>query len=213
MKINSVTYCAFKANPTSFGQNEQKEKSISLDNKALACGVGLIAFVGVAGLIISKNKKSGITKVFDNEFKNSIQKSLQKEGINVQATSLSSIVGPEEFSQLVKKIKPTHFRAGLQTSKSDIPLEKFYKNAIKGDFRVSLHTHSNFSDGKATPEEFLECARKYADKAYKEITEQYKNFADKNGMFLSGGTDCHEKQIFSREPKISQDLLENKILK
>lgn len=145
----------------------QKNKSISHDNLALACGAGLIAFGGIAGLIICKYRNSGVTKIFDTEFKNSIQKSLQKEGINVQATSLSSIVGPEEFSQLVKKFKPIHFQAGLQTSKSDIPLEKFYENAIKGDFRVSLHTHSNFSDGKATPEEFLECARKYADKVAK----------------------------------------------
>ena len=47
----------------------------------------------------------------------------------------------------------------------------------------------------------------------KELTEKYKYFAEKNDMFLSGGTDSHEKQIFSREPKISQNLLEEKFLK
>ena len=52
-----------------------------------------------------------------------------------------------------------------------------------------------------------------ADNALKELTEKYKDFAEKNDMFLSGGTDSHEKQIFSREPKISQNLLEEKFLK
>ncbi|MDO5306342.1 MAG: hypothetical protein Q4E83_01125 [bacterium] len=52
-----------------------------------------------------------------------------------------------------------------------------------------------------------------ADNALKELSEKYKDFAEKNDMFLSGGTDSHEKQIFSREPKISQNLLEEKFLK
>ena len=47
-----------------------------------------------------------------------------------------------------------------------------------------------------------------SDNLFAEITAQYKNFADKNGLFLSGGTDSHQKQIFSREPKITKDILE-----
>ena len=52
-----------------------------------------------------------------------------------------------------------------------------------------------------------------ADTIFSNLTEKYKNFAEKNEMFLSGGTDCHEKQIFSREPKITDDFLNNQILK
>ena len=47
-----------------------------------------------------------------------------------------------------------------------------------------------------------------ADDLFKELTQQYKKIADNNGLFLSGGTDSHEKQIFSREPKITSEILE-----
>ena len=47
-----------------------------------------------------------------------------------------------------------------------------------------------------------------ADNLFEEITAQYKNFAERNKLFLSGGTDSHEKQIFSREPKITNEILE-----
>lgn len=165
--IDLVKNRYYEKNSLRFGQKESNDKSISRDNLVLACSAGLVGFGGLAGVIISKKKTSCAAKIFDTEFKNNLQKALQNEGVNVSLSSLESIVGPEEFCQLVKKFKPSHFRAGLQTSKSDIPLEKFYENAINGEFRVSLHTHSNFSDGKAAPEEFLECARKYADKVAK----------------------------------------------
>lgn len=106
----------------------------------------------------------------DKKFLNNILKSLKKSGIDAKIEDLKSIVAPDEFKTLIKKFKPEHFRVGMQVSEAkaqNIPLEEFYKNTINGDFRVSLHTHSNFSDGKATVEEFLESARKYADKVAK----------------------------------------------
>lgn len=167
MKISPLTNYKYKINSVEFCKKEPENKPASNKKLALACGAGLLALGSIASLMIYKNKTSKLSKVFDVEFKNNIQKCLQNEGMNVQTGSLDSIVGPEEFNQLIKKFEPSHFRAGMQTAQSDIPIEKFYENAINGDFRVSLHTHSNFSDGKATPEEFLECARKYADKVAK----------------------------------------------
>ena len=39
------------------------------------------------------------------------------------------------------------------------------------------------------------------------ILRQYEEFAHKNDMFISGGTDSHKKQIFSRNPRITSELL------
>ena len=146
----------------------QLKSSVS-DNKPkikeylpLACAATVI--VGIAGIALYKKSKP---KTFDIEFKKQIISALENNGIKTSVDSLNSVVGPEEFKHIINKFKPEQFRAGLQTAKSDIPAEKFFANSINGDFRVSLHTHSNFSDGKATPEEFLECARRYADKVAK----------------------------------------------
>ena len=51
----------------------------------------------------------------------------------------------------------------------------------------------------------------YFWKEYYLILQMYflsKKIADDKGLFLSGGTDSHEKQIFSREPKITSEILE-----
>lgn len=167
MRINPIINSKYAVSQPVFGQNKSKKDDISKEKLAVVCGAGLIALGGLVAVLLHAKKGANIVKSFDVEFKKQIQKSLQKEGINISTNSLNSIVGAEEFSQLVKKFKSSHFRAGLQTANSNVPLETFYENAIKGGFRVSLHTHSNFSDGKATPEEFLECARKYADKVAK----------------------------------------------
>ena len=53
---------------------------------------------------------------------------------------------------------------------------------------------------------------KDAESLFDSLTERYRKFAKENNMFLSGGTDCHEKQIFSREPAITKELLNFKIL-
>ena len=149
---------------------EQKEEEINYTNYALGA-LGVCA-IGLGAVFFSKNKVISSQKLSeaDKKFFENIQKSLKKSGIDAKIEDLKSIVAPDEFKILIKKFKPEHFNVGIQVSEAkakDIPLEEFYKNAINGDFRVSLHTHSNFSDGKATIEEFLESARKYADKVAK----------------------------------------------
>lgn len=162
MKINSILNHKL-SNHKTFTQDKNSGLITQNNNKNkyLAIGCAATVLAGVTGVLLYKKHKS---QVLDIDFKNKILSALKNDGIDVPAKSLNSIVGPEEFSKLIKKFKPEHYRVGLQTAKSEISTEKFYANAINGDFRVSLHTHSNFSDGKATPEEFLECARQYADK-------------------------------------------------
>ena len=164
---------------TNFTQNQNpksvENKKQGYSNYALgALGVCAIGF----GAVMLYNKKTStiqnitektISKA-DLDFLNNIRKSLKKCGIDAKIEDLKSIVTPDEFKILIKKFKPEHFRVGMQISEAkaqNVSLEEFYKNVINGDFRVSLHTHSNFSDGKATVEEFLESARKYADKVAK----------------------------------------------
>ena len=164
---------------TNFTQNQNpksvENKKQGYSNYALgALGVCAIGF----GAVILYNKKTStiqnitektISKA-DLDFLNNIRKSLKKCGIDAKIEDLKSIVTPDEFKILIKKFKPEHFRVGMQISEAkaqNVSLEEFYKNVINGDFRVSLHTHSNFSDGKATVEEFLESAKKYADKVAK----------------------------------------------
>ena len=52
-----------------------------------------------------------------------------------------------------------------------------------------------------------------ADNLFNQISEKYKQFVDNHGMFLSGGTDSHETQIFTRQPQINKDFLTNNLLK
>ncbi|MBO5738311.1 PHP domain-containing protein [bacterium] len=132
-----------------------------------------VCFIGIGSIILYNKTNILNQKIMtenDKKFFNNILKSLKKNNIDAKIEDLKSIVAPDEFKKLIKKYKPEQFQVGMQISEAkaqNIPLEEFYKNAIDGNFRISLHTHSNFSDGNATVEEFLESARKYADKVAK----------------------------------------------
>lgn len=162
MKISSITSNSYNLQFLAQPAKDVAKPNVSLKKGLLYAGGVAVTLAGITAFIKYRKKN-----VLDFDFKKELVKSLQAEGISVSPNALDSVVGPQKFKELVSKFKPSQFRAGLQTSKSNIPLEEFYANSINGDFRVSLHTHSNFSDGKATPEEFIECARKYADKVAK----------------------------------------------
>lgn len=172
MKVSSINYVY----NTSFLQKSVKNKDETDKTKNIAIAAVGISTVVFAGVLLYKNCMPKSIKIDelrvgnDTTFYNKIIEGLKEYGIDVKAKALESIVSPEEFSALIKKFKPEHFQVGKQISEAkaiNMSLDEFYKNAVNGDFRISLHTHSNFSDGKATPEQFLECARKYADKVAK----------------------------------------------
>ena len=52
-----------------------------------------------------------------------------------------------------------------------------------------------------------------ADNLFNQISEKYRQFANSHDMVLSGGTDSHETQIFSRQPHINTTFLTDNILK
>ena len=127
----------------------------------------IASFIAGSVLIGRKLLANKTSQFKPDTFHNDLALALKKEGISVLPEDLTSIVSPKQFSKLIQQFKPYHFNAGLQVSEkkaSAYSLDEFYKNSINGNFRVSLHTHSNFSDGKASPELFLENAQKYADK-------------------------------------------------
>ena len=173
MKINSIS----NIRNTNFLQknidrNAQGSENSSSKNIAIAAGCAGAAAAGAVIFFKCRNKSVEQKLIRemtpkDRAYRESILMQLRQAGIKCEIKSLSSIVAPDEFKELVKKFKPEHFQAGKQLSEqasAGMSLEEFYKNAVDGNFRVSLHTHTNCSDGKATPEVFLECARKYADK-------------------------------------------------
>ena len=169
-KIKNKNFAANFAQTQTTEQLKNKEQH---NYGLLTLSVLGVYAIGVSAILLKNCKKvehiKNLTET-DKNYLNSIRTGLKKCGINVEIENLKSIVAPDEFKTLIKKFKPEHFQVGMQISEkgaNNIPLEKFYKNAIDGNFRVSLHTHSDFSDGKASIEEFLDSARKYADKIAK----------------------------------------------
>ena len=151
-------------------QNSKKSNT----SKILLWSAGLIGAV-IATVLIFKNRKvkpsdttsdnSVIAKATD--YTNLVSKGLkEKFGIDAKPKSLASIMGGEEFKNVIKKYTSEDFALGNPKNKD---LKDFFKNAVDGKFRISLHSHSVFSDGRLTPQEFIDMAAKYADKVAKKL--------------------------------------------
>lgn len=178
MKVSDVNISNSLNLPVNYGRKKISNNSISfgteknavpINNKKKWLTIATVCGFAICSPLIIKKIffKSNPCNFIPDKFHLSMVESLDKLGIKVKPEALQSIISPNQFKVLIKNFKPEHFNAGLQISEkkaANMSLEEFYKNSVAGNFRVSLHTHSNFSDGKATVEEFLECARKYADK-------------------------------------------------
>ena len=73
-----------------------------------------------------------------------------KEG---EEYKLNSVMGKSQLQKLLDEFTPVDFSIG-----------KDFDGARNMTFRVNLHNHTTASDGKLTVEQFLEQARKYADR-------------------------------------------------
>ena len=73
-----------------------------------------------------------------------------KEG---EEYKLNSVMGKSQLQKLLDEFTPADFSIG-----------KDFDGARNMTFRVNLHNHTTASDGKLTVEQFLEQARKYADR-------------------------------------------------
>ena len=171
--ISNTNYLTYKQLSI---KNEKESLDRNYRNKILTLGGAAILGVTLLACVLKRKSVLEVDSFKNNlsqrdlNYYNNIIENLKESGIETNIESLKSIVSPDEFNKLVRKFKPEHYRAGLQISEekaTNISLKDFYKNAVDGNFRVSLHTHSNFSDGKATVNEFLECATKYANKVAK----------------------------------------------
>lgn len=100
-----------------------------------------------------------------NKYKSQLIDGLKnKYDIEVTESSLNSILSPEEFIKLIYQYKPEDYSVGNYLSEN---YNDFFKNATDGKFRITLHNHTDFSDGYMTPEQFINQAAAYADKVAK----------------------------------------------
>lgn len=90
------------------------------------------------------------------EYKNTLARYLKCD-----ESVLGAVLSPDEFKDLVYKFKPENFSVGNPKFSDN---KNFFKNVSSGDFRVTLHNHSLFSDGRMNPVEFIKMANEYADR-------------------------------------------------
>ena len=78
----------------------------------------------------------------------------------VKTESLSSVADKTEFLGTVSRLQPENFVASKE-------------NIENGVFKADLHSHSVFSDGKATVEEILDEVANYADKLEEKTGDKF----------------------------------------
>lgn len=147
-------------------------------SKILLITAGAVA-LGIAAVAIFRNKNKKTSpisfeghpqKLAADEYKNIMVKGLKnKFNIDINPGSLKSIMGATEFREVIKKYSPEDFSLGNPKSQEH---KDFFKNVIDGKFRISLHSHSVFSDGHMTPQNFIDMAAKYADKVAKKLPKE-----------------------------------------
>jgi hypothetical protein len=128
---------------TNAENNKNVDKSVNKVYLAGACAVGLVgvAFLGYRN--------------YNNMYKVRLAKDLTKElGRNITTNDLKSVMSKSELFNVLPKLTEQNYVA----SESNI------KN---GTFLADLHSHSNFSDGKASVETILNQAADYGNKLSK----------------------------------------------
>ncbi len=90
---------------------------------------------------------------------------LENFNIKVTLDELSSIVAPDELRELLKKFKPVDYMTGK------LQPEHLFDNVKTKTYRVNLHSHTNFSDGRMSVGDFLDQSAAYADEVAKANTK------------------------------------------
>ena len=117
------------------------------------------------------NFKSSYLHPVDIKYKQSLQLELKKSyGINCKLSDLSSIAGPIETRSIINLLKSKNYKVG--------------KN-----FRANFHIHTNASDGRFTPQEFLDACVDWANNIFKHMLEQ----SPLNVNLLLNSAKCYEK--------------------
>src|SRR5574344_261370 len=95
----------------------------------------------------------------------------QNFNMNIDKSALSSVLSREEFLDLINQYDEEDFSLGDRTKEE---LSGFFENVTNKKFRITLHNHSTFSDGRLSPEEFILQAVKYADSVAADTTPDAK---------------------------------------
>lgn len=101
-------------------------------------------------LCINNNMAFGATKeqVADLPYKKLLQQGLKDTfQLNCKIEDLEPIAGPFELKKIISSLKPEQYVAG-------------------DNFRANFHLHTIASDGRFTPEEFLEQCKMWADEIF-----------------------------------------------
>ena len=105
------------------------------------------------------NFKSNYLHPVDIKYKQSLQLELKKSyGINCELSDLASIAGPIETRSIINLLKSKNYEVG--------------KN-----FRANFHIHTNASDGRLTPQEFLDACVDWANNIFKRKKDKLPPFS------------------------------------
>lgn len=105
------------------------------------------------------NFKSNYLHPVDIKYKQSLQLELKKSyGINCKLSDLASIAGPIETRSIINLLKSQNYKVG--------------KN-----FRANFHIHTNASDGRLTPQEFLNACADWANNVFKRKKDKLPPFS------------------------------------
>ena len=178
----------------------------------VACGIMLASALLVKALKGKSSPKvnslaNDTINIIKSDFKNRMKefpedfKYIKNLAANLNITpgdefKLNSIIGASELKKLLNELTPEDFNIG-----------KNLEGAKNMTFRVNLHNHTNFSDGKMSVEEFLDQARRYADRIAENIPK------DNKPPFIIAITDhdtmdgCKEAlKIISKTPERYKNL-------
>jgi predicted metal-dependent phosphoesterase TrpH len=189
------------------------KESLKSNQIPIICG-GILA-IGIAAFAILKGRNSkkvnspienNSTNTTIKNYKESLVSGLKnKFNISVKQENLNSIMGADELKTVLKDYTPDDFAIGNHNSKDP---KEFFKNVAEGNFRVSLHGHSEFSDGIMTPQSFIDMAAQYADKVAKKLPK-----SDTRPAFIIALTDhdnfegCQEiVKIIAQNPEKYKNL-------
>lgn len=199
MKIHSINnYIPFSSKGTTSEvvpeyNNVNKNKTVQ---QFATVGAGIGAIVG--GLLVHKNIKihkaeKAIADAFAAKFPKDVdyRKQLLKAiGIpESQWFSIRSIIGGQEYKAIISEFadSPEAYTPGktlLTAAQDDYTLNGVFHR----DFRISLHNHTNKSDGQMSVQELLDQAVEYADEVV-EANKHKEGVLAKDSPFIIAITD------------------------
>ena len=139
MKVETISpiFCASK----------QKKSDKKQKNKKLIYGGCTLALTAAATTAYMLARRKTPDKYLV-ELAQGLSKELNR---NVKPSELESVMTKEEFLREIPKLKEENFVMSAENLKN-------------GTFLADLHSHSNFSDGRASVQEIMEQAANYGDK-------------------------------------------------